>query len=124
MTTECDCLESGPKSRNKEFIGVDKTDGRYGDVSVLTCKDCGRKWLHYFVEYEAFRASGRWFEGLLPDDLATPLIAETAVPILDALPWYIRGGSYFEPALRGTRSSGPVPVNLSGRGGLPEAQET
>ncbi|TWD77222.1 hypothetical protein FB547_110184 [Variovorax beijingensis] len=91
-------------------VGVDETEGRYGDVSVETCVHCGQKWLRYHVEYEAFTASGRRFRGLISDEQLVALKPEDAVPFLEKLLWYFKGGSYFGTA--GERSSGAVRASL------------
>jgi hypothetical protein len=91
-------------------IGVDKTNGRFGKVSIDTCKKCGTQWLNYFVEYEAFTASGRWFRAPVTQQLITDLIPERAAELLSILPWYFYGGSYFNTS--GLRGSGAVRVDL------------
>jgi hypothetical protein len=102
----CECLALGPRSYDEAPVGIDQTRGRFGDVSVRTCRACGRHWLHYHVEYEAFSRSGHWFTGLLPDGADAALTPEAAVPLLERLPWYVYGGSYFGHA--GQRGSGPL----------------
>lgn len=94
-------------------VGVDETNGRYGDVSVLTCRGCRRRWLYYFAEYEAFTASGRWIRGILPDNHPLPLTPQNAVPILNTLPWYVYGGSAFPSCPRGSRARGNAPADLT-----------
>jgi hypothetical protein len=93
-------------------IGVDETNGRYGDVSVRTCGVCGRNWIHYFAEYEGFSRSGRWICGILPDNPLFPLTPQSAIPILNTLPWYIYGGSYFSSSPLGSRAKGNAPADL------------
>ena len=100
-------------------IGVDETNGRYGDVSVLTCRGCRRRWLHYFAEYEAFTGSGRWILGILPDDPPLLLNPQNAVPILNTLPWYIYGGSAFHLPPPGRRARGNAPADLVASPGEP-----
>ena len=93
-----------------EFVGVDKTNGRFGEVSIETCKTCGSKWLRYFVAYEAFTASGRWYRGLLSQKILNSLTPEGAVEALAGLPWHFYGGSYFETT--GRKGVGPIFVDL------------
>ena len=93
-----------------EPLGIDETNGRFGEVSVQTCKACGRKWLHYFVEYEAFSKSGRWYRGLVSAEALRSLTPESAVALLESLPWYFYGGSYFQTI--GRKGSGRVWVDL------------
>jgi len=85
---------------DSEFVGVDKTNGRFGQVSIETCKTCGSKWLRYFVEYEAYTASGRWYRGLMSQKLIKSLTPATAVKTIADLPWHFYGGSYFETSGR------------------------
>jgi hypothetical protein len=110
---ECGCLERGPRwgGFDEVFVGVDRTNGRFGEVSIRTCRTCGRRWLHYLVEYEAFSGSGRWFAGVLPADADDPDPA-TAVALLRSLPWHVYGGSFF--GTTGRRGTDPVDVDLLG----------
>jgi hypothetical protein len=109
-----DCICMKPPFHHADFdsteIGVDKTHGRFGQVSIETCKRCQRKWLHYLVEYEAFSRSGRWYRGLLSDELAKSVTPETAVEILEDQDWYFYGGSYFQT--QGRMGSGRMRVDL------------
>jgi hypothetical protein len=76
-------------------IGIDKSNGRFGQVSIKTCRRCTRKWLDYHIEVEAFSESGRWYCGLLSDEAARMLTPEKAIAVLEDLDWYFYGGSYF-----------------------------
>jgi hypothetical protein len=108
----CECLALGPRSFDEAPVGIDRTNGRFGEVGVRTCRACGRRWLHYHVEYEAFSRSGRWYTGLLPDGADADLAPESAVPLLERLPWHVYGGSWFDTT--GRRGSGPLSVDLYG----------
>jgi hypothetical protein len=77
-------------------IGIDQNNGRFGEVSIHQCCTCQRLWLHYFVEYEHLSSSGRWYRGLITDDIAEIITPENAVEILSNLQWYLYGGSYFQ----------------------------
>lgn len=77
-------------------IGTDSTNGRYGEVSVHTCKKCNSLWLHYIVEYEAFSKSGRWFKGLITEKEIETMTPEKAIKYIESLDWYFYGGSYFD----------------------------
>ena len=97
--TECQCLT--PPSYNSNFSeqrleGYDKTNGRYGEVLIDTCNLCGTKWLQYFVEYEAFTKSGRWYRGIITDEVSLTVIPENAMSILQGLDWWVCGGSYYD----------------------------
>jgi hypothetical protein len=91
-------------------VGCDQHHGRFGEVTLQTCSDCGRKWLEYFVEYEAFTGSGRRFRGLVTETQAVEVTAASAVTLLGELPWHFAWGSYFDG--RWLRNSGPVRVDL------------
>ncbi len=108
----CNCLNEpmniGQYDKVK-FIGVDEANGRFGEVSIWQCKTCGRYWLHYLVEHEAFAGSGRYFMGLITQKIADTLSPNTAVEYLNKLDWHLYGGSYFG---RKGRSVNEVNVDL------------
>jgi len=110
--TECRCHT--PPLDHRDFvsvpIGIDETNGRFGEVSIRTCRQCSARWLHYAVEYEGFTRSARWFRGLLTPELQQRVTAANAVAVLAGLPWYLFGGSYFEST--GSTGSGPPRVDL------------
>ncbi|MEM1309320.1 MAG: hypothetical protein AAGF98_07445 [Cyanobacteria bacterium P01_H01_bin.153] len=95
---------------DSQYLGVDETNGRYGDVSIETCKACGSKWIHYLVEYEAFSSSGRWYRALASAETLEMAIPQNAVDLLSASPWHFFGGSYFHST--GQRGTGPINVDL------------
>lgn len=109
--TVCRCMT--PPFNYQDFdsvtIGVDKTYGRFGEVSLETCRACRRKWLRYFVEYESFSKSGRWYRGLVSEEIARTVSPEKAIAILQSLEWRFAGGSFFEST--GFKSSDPVLVD-------------
>ena len=110
--TVCRCM-TPPfdfKDYDCELLGIDETNARFGQVSVQTCQACGRKWVHYFVEYEAFSNSGRWYRGPVTPEMQLSLRPESAVALLESLAWYFDGGSYFETT--GRQGSGQVQVDL------------
>ncbi len=109
--TECKCMEPTHRGPfDSMYVGTDETHGRFGEVSIKTCKLCGNKWLYYFVEYEAFTASGRWYMGLVSEEVARTVTPETAVSVLESLEWRISGGSYFRST--GRKGAGPIRVDL------------
>lgn len=98
MNYTCEC--QNPQSKNSQFernfLGIDEQKGRFGEVSIDTCKACQSKWIYYFVEYEAFSKSGRWFRALINSkdiDKITPL---NAVDFFDENSFCIAGGSYYD----------------------------
>jgi hypothetical protein len=109
-SSACLCLDGRPSPSERRFVGVDKTNGRYGEVAVERCRSCGRYWLEYRVEYEYLTASGRWFRGLIDAETARLVTPESAVATLDNLEGHFFGGSYFGHP--GRWASGPVRVHL------------
>jgi hypothetical protein len=107
--TECVCLSAGPRYPDvvdERYIGRDKTEGRFADVTIRRCSRCRRLWLKYFVEYEFYTAAGRWAETPIDEAAAMTMTPEAAPDFLDHAVFYIFGGSYFGHA--GHRSSGPI----------------
>jgi len=76
-------------------LGVDSTNGRYGEVNLWRCKLCDRYWLRYQVDYEAFTGSGRYFMGPISLEKAEALAPDEAITYLNQLEWHLYGGSYF-----------------------------
>ena len=108
----CDCLNRPlpfDQYVQVKFIGVDETNGRFGEVTVRKCKNCGQYWLHYLVEYEAFANSSRYFMGLVTPEIAESLLPETVVEYLNKLDWHLYGGSHFGGK---GRAAGKVSVDL------------
>jgi hypothetical protein len=97
MTNDCRCLT--PPFDHRDFtsqpIGIDKTAGRFAEVTIETCRACGRRWLHYLVEVEGISRSGRWYRGLISDEVAQTVRPEAALGVLGSLAWRFAGGSYF-----------------------------
>ncbi len=112
--TYASCPCSHPEANADNFIiadwGVDKTNSRFAEIRIYTCKHCGTQWLHYFVEYEAFSQSGRWYRGKITAAELTELTAEKTVDYLQGLESYIYGGSFFNT--RGKYGSGTVRADL------------
>jgi hypothetical protein len=103
----CECLVAPPDHLTivKE-LGLDRY---FAEVSVWVCRDCGRRWLRYFYEVEAFTGSGRWYLGAITSEQSAVLIAEHAKETLEALDWYYYGGSYYDG--RKGRASGKFVLN-------------
>jgi hypothetical protein len=108
---DCTCFE--PESFRDDFertlLGLDQTRGRLGEVSLDRCRQCGRTWLHYFVEYPDVADSSRWYRGLITPDVAQDVTPEQAVAVLEGLPWRLQGGAFH--GRRGARTSGPMLVD-------------
>jgi hypothetical protein len=103
----CPC--ENPAARYTQFEersvpGCDKTNGRFGEVTIERCRDCQRFWLKYQVEYQSFSRSGRWGRGLIDEAMIEQITPENALDYLHGLAWYILGGSYWGKA---ERVSGP-----------------
>jgi hypothetical protein len=101
---KCECMESGKGVKAERYVGVDDTQGRFADVELGRCVACRALWLRYFVEYEAFTASGRWAMCPVKPELADSITPENAPAFLDAAPWHVFGGSYYGHA--GRRGAG------------------
>ena len=78
------------------FIGTDETNGRYGEVTIIKCQKCNSFWIKYFVEYESFPHSGRWFIGFVEKENIHLLTPQNTVDYLNKLPAHYYGGSYFQ----------------------------
>lgn len=114
MTASNDnCPCQSPSARFDVFhsvdVGLDMTHGRHAEVRIKTCKTCGSIWLHYFVEFEHRSNSGRWYRGLVSPETLENLPPDQAANVLEGLPWYFYGGSYF--ASYGARGGGRVAVD-------------
>jgi len=108
---DCTCFE--PESFRDDFertvLGLDRTSGRLGEVSLDRCRRCGRLWLHYFVEYPDVPDSSRWYRAPVTAEMAQAVAPQSAVALLESLPWRLQGGAYY--GRRGERTSGPVIVD-------------
>ncbi len=109
--SDCRCLHPPFASRDFESlpVGVDEAGGRFAEVTIETCRSCGRRWLRYLIEYEAFPKSGRWYRGLVTVEDARTVTAGTALQTLAQLEWRFAGGSFFQST--GFRTSAPVRVD-------------
>ncbi|HEV7590979.1 MAG TPA: hypothetical protein VGO40_22900 [Longimicrobium sp.] len=105
---ECRCATPPIDHRDYEEddVGVDDGHGRFGDVRIDRCRWCGRLWLHYQHELEAFSRSGRWYRGVVTPEQATGATPDNALEILAKLPWHLYGGSFF--GTTGRRSDVPL----------------
>lgn len=110
---ECQCMHPPFHYTNyqkSKYLGVDKTNGRFGKVTVEECKFCGSKWLDYHVEYSGFSKSGRWYRGLINNEIEAQLrFPSSAVGILNHLQVRFEGGSYFGSS--GRASTGRLRVD-------------
>lgn len=106
--SECACADGAMRADQFETkeVGCDDTEGRYADVTLNRCLVCGRLWVRYFVEYEAFSLSARWARGLIDAEAAKVITPQTTLPHLYGLEWYLYGGSYFSG--KSARWSGPM----------------
>ncbi|MBT2619160.1 MULTISPECIES: hypothetical protein [Chryseobacterium] len=108
----CTC-ESPPisyKDYDSYELGTDHTNGRYGEVTIEICRRCKRKWVKYFVEYESFSRSGRWYRGIINDKNIEKITPENAIDYIENMEWYLYGGSYFSHT--GAIGKGKVYVDL------------
>ena len=103
----CSEGDSIPHELESRYVGA---DANYGEVTVRRCARCGRCWLHYLMEYEYLTASGRWFEGEIPAELAAQIKAYDAVSLFESMEWYYRAGSAFGGKM--VRTAGPLKIWL------------
>jgi len=112
QNSSCEC--QNPKANYLVFdskeIGIDHKNGRYGEVSIKTCKKCGSKWLHYFAEYESFSRSGRWFRCAIEEKTVVKIEVANAENYLKNADLCFAGGSYFESS--GFKSKGEIRLDL------------
>lgn len=81
-------------------LGIDHTNGRDAEVTIQQCKFCQRIWIHYFVEFESFPNSGRWYKGIVSKKDRAQITPENAIEFLENLQWYVYGGPYFESSAK------------------------
>jgi hypothetical protein len=103
----CECLAGPP--RRLTSVRELGPDGRLAEVSLHVCRVCGRHWLRYLYEVEAFKGSGRWYLGAVSPEQASNLTAGEAKSMLESLDWYYYGGSYYDG--RTGRTSGTITLN-------------
>jgi len=108
------CICMTPPFHSSDFdsdpVGIDDRQGRFGEVSIEACTKCNQRWLRYFVEYEGFSNSARWYRGCISDKEAKEMTPHGAIEVLERLDWYYYGGSYF--ATPGIRGSGELYIDL------------
>ena len=100
---DCECYQK-PLRVGGNALGMDL---HYGESYLRPCPECGKLWLEYFYELEAYSKTGRWFVGALPRGVRD-VAPEHAKQVLENLPWYFFGGSYFDGKV--DIGSGAVPV--------------
>ncbi len=97
-TRACACNEAGPRYPHaivERQVGRDETKGRFANVDVIRCGQCGQLWINYLVEHEGFTAAGRWGSALIDEARAKTITPEEAPAYIEAAPWLIDGGSYY-----------------------------
>ena len=100
----CRCLSEPPRAtRLVRSLGMDED---FGTSEVVVCPECGLTWLRLAYEIEAFTGSGRWFLGVVDNELAQTVESSTARTTMESLPEYFIGGSWLEGKV--VKSSGPV----------------
>ena len=72
-SNNCSCLEGNYYYGDfiESNIGMDRY---FAEISVLQCKKCTRNWLRYYYIHEAFTGSGRWFHGLIDQNIISLFI--------------------------------------------------
>lgn len=81
-------------------VGEDRTEGRFADVTLLTCRGCGQLWLHYAYSIEGITASGRWYRAAISRDEALAIRPEQALAVIQGQPQHYVGGSYYKTSGR------------------------
>jgi hypothetical protein len=97
----CHCLES--PSEKLVLVRSLRSDVHFADISHMYCPECGRAWLRYLYELEAFTGSSRWYLGALTEEQLAALSSENARATFGRLEWYYYGGSYFNGLTGKTR---------------------
>jgi hypothetical protein len=89
----CDCLQGVvPHTQfERTFLG---TDDLYAEVSIDHCKECGRNWLHYLLEFESVGRSGRWYRGEVGPE--TAVTHRNAAAVFAGMKGYFAGGTYYD----------------------------
>jgi len=93
---DCACLTGLQPIPLYRDVGTDVVNSSYGEVDIVLCGDCGRHWLRFFIEFEAFSRSGRWYLGRIESPYLDQMTPELAIPYLSKLDWFIRGGSFYD----------------------------
>ena len=106
-TDSCPCMTPrfDRQGFERRYLGVDELSGRFGEVTIETCRRCGQRWLHYFYEIEGFPSSGRWYRGTVSEEQVDRATAGNALRVLGTLSWHFAGGSSF--GSEGTRIEAP-----------------
>lgn len=99
--SSCHCLEA--PSEKLVFVRALGSDAYFADISLMRCPACGRHWLRYAYELEAFTRSSRWYLGAITEDQLAALNGENARATFRQMEWYYYGGSYFDGAKGKTR---------------------
>ncbi|MDR5812060.1 hypothetical protein QCE62_00470 [Caballeronia sp. LZ033] len=97
-TTGCGCFQPNGRLVSPEvlFDGTDTTNSSYGDVTLSRCQNWSTVWLRFFIEYESFGRSGRWYRAPVPAELVSDVTAENAIQMLNTLEPRFAGGSHFD----------------------------
>lgn len=116
MNNNCNCKINPCENKTDGYIeiisGIDTINGRYGEVTLFQCPGCYKFWLRYFVEYESFSNSGRWYFGEIKKENIKTLTAQNAVFALEKSPKIYRGGSYFRAKQRGEFEACPGMIQV------------
>ena len=89
---------------------MDKTNGRFGEVSIEKCIHCDTLWLNYLIELEFFSNSGRWFRGRIETCDVNTITVLNALDYLRSLDWHFYGGSYYNST--GKRVNSKLSIDL------------
>ena len=94
---ECECKE--PRlwdcEDKGEYVGLDMTNSRHGEVWLYQCPNCSSNWLFYRVEYPSYSQSGRWFRAIISAEAAMNIMPQDAEVLINSSNYRVIGGSYF-----------------------------
>lgn len=83
-------------------------DSAGAEVSLLTCKQCGRIWLKYFIDEPHYARAGRWWHVAVTPEQRANLSADNARDFIQAQKEGFVGGSYFDSV--GLKIHAPITI--------------
>lgn len=100
----CACPNAVPEQLTEiQNLGVGE---HFAEFSLLQCGRCGQTWLMLRFENEGISRSGRWYLGAVDPSLIADMTPQNAKSVLESLPVYFCGGSYFDGVIG--QSSGSI----------------
>jgi len=91
----CTCRQ--PPFRFSDYHTVDLgEDSRGAEISLDTCKSCGKLWLAYRIDEPHYRRSGRWWRVEIAAGDPSTVSAATARDYVERSTEGFAGGSFFD----------------------------